>query len=1137
MKFRQTRRFLACFLAQAMVLSLGTGTVLAEEQQVTAKDTDTSIDTDEKQFVVEYFQDPDSDSKPMARMWFPDAGAGEDDDDLIEKQIMELADKGFSGVEVAMLADGVSYNNEEGRIYGWGSENWSILLKKVLKAAAKVDGGFQVDMTITAHWPPSLNTLDPNDDSASKQLSYSITELSADALENGGIAITLPEQQTGGPANAFSGAVAYEGFLFTDTFISAAVVQVSDVEAAAEEGGDPVYVFDYSTITPITDNVSIVSDGGYAAGIPDAETCEKYGWDYDAICEFFGPEAAEGTEGKLDEDGNRKRMADWQDEYKADLNGINVEAGEANGEIEAGDWVILSTFYRGTGQTISGGRIMHNGTFVTSYFNEEGTSAITDYWDQMFADDPELLELMKANPGYIFEDSIESSSTSSYWASGLDKDIAEDYEYGDILALVAASRYTGSGFGGTTLNEFYKFSGAENLTDRIYEDYNDLLAETYIKYRVEGVENWASETIGWGFRGQTYHLPGLEIASAASVVDIAECDNMSKGDGVRYQAGTVNITGRDQLTMEAITGPTSGFITMDSVISELGQNYSDGVSRAILHGTPYAKTFNGYNSEWPGWIEFGVGSFGSGYTYRQIYWDDITTETAYMSRIQSIIQKGTAQIDLAVLIDKTTTYDFESGNRFQNLLDMGYSYNLVSDSTILHENAYVEDGILAPDGPAYSGLIVDRVNIISTEAADRLLEYAQAGLPTIVYNSTFERVYGSAVEDDAKLAEIFETLQTMENVKVVSEVDKIPAALEELGVTSHSSYEVSQLETTLYTDKADGTNYYYMFNNAYPENSGMMGNAQGENYKGEDKAIFSAKVTLEGSGVPYKLDTLTGEISQVGEYTINDDGTVTFVVDQLYGGDSVVYAISENTECFPAEAAHVTSVDASDYTIVREDNGLALRTNTAGTYKVSLSDGTETDVTVENELEILDLTDEDWALTIDSYSPDDSSSDPSDSTITTIDMGTQKLGKWSEIEVTEEQLAEFGVEDMRNVSGTGYYSITFTAPENWDEDTGAYLDVTYGQDQIGSITVNGTTLIANNATDRVDLSGLLVTGENTIEIKLNSTIYGRMYVENSGYEGSDFGMGTGFMAEADPDAYYNGLLSVTLTPYTQVTIQ
>ena len=70
----------------------------------------------------------------------------------------------------------------------------------------------------------------------------------------------------------------------------------------------------------------------------------------------------------------------------------------------------------------------------------------------------------------------------------------------------------------------------------------------------------------------------------------------------------------------------------------------------------------------------------------------------------------------------------------------------------------------------------------------------------------------------------------------------------------------------------------------------------------------------------------------------------------------------------------------------------------------------------------------------------------------------------------------------------------------------------------------------------MDLGGYLVEGENTLTIKLSTVLYERMYVENSGYENADFGMGKGFMQPADPAAFYNGLLSVTLTPYTQVQI-
>ena len=43
--------------------------------------------------------------------------------------------------------------------------------------------------------------------------------------------------------------------------------------------------------------------------------------------------------------------------------------------------------------------------------------------------------------------------------------------------------------------------------------------------------------------------------------------------------------------------------------------------------------------------------------------------------------------------------------------------------------------MLAADGPAYKALIVDRVHVVSLDCISRLMEYAQAGLPIILYDS------------------------------------------------------------------------------------------------------------------------------------------------------------------------------------------------------------------------------------------------------------------------------------------------------------------------------------------------------------------------------------------------------------------
>ena len=66
--------------------------------------------------------------------------------------------------------------------------------------------------------------------------------------------------------------------------------------------------------------------------------------------------------------------------------------------------------------------------------------------------------------------------------------------------------------------------------------------------------------------------------------------------------------------------------------------------------------------------------------------------------------------------------------------------------------------------------------------------------------------------------------------------------LRELKVTGYAKYETPWLEATLYQDVTDGTNYYYLFNNAYPKNAAMMDNAQGNYYKGIEKVLHPSQL-------------------------------------------------------------------------------------------------------------------------------------------------------------------------------------------------------------------------------------------------------------------------------------------------------
>ena len=283
-------------------------------------------------------------------------------------------------------------------------------------------------------------------------------------------------------------------------------------------------------------------------------------------------------------------------------------------------------------------------------------------------------------------------------------------------------------------------------------------------------------------------------------------------------------------------------------------------------------------------------------------------------------------------------------------------------------------------------------------------------------------------------------------------------------------------------------------NNAFPENSAMMGNSQGSRYKGEEKVLRNVTVTLAGTGVPYQLDPYTGKVGQIADYTAGD-GTVTFTIDSIFGGTAMIYAVTGNQEKFDAAAGnkivHIPEADP------------------------------------------IDLSGEEWKLIIHSYGTDEDADDPGVSRITDVDFGKQPLAKWSDLPASEEQLEVLGVSDMKYVSGMGEYTLHFNAPAGRSGCDGAFIAYDYGRDQIGAVIVNGTELPANNAPDRVDAGSLISEGENEITIRLNSTLYGMTFAEHIGYQSGSavYGMGPGIMDAPDPDAYYNGLLGVRIIPY------
>lgn len=1122
-----------------------------------------TLAADSTKNAIDYFKEPDYTSRPMARMWFGDGSSGEDENDTITKQINALAAAGFGGVEVTMLADSADYTNAQAKQYGWGSESWVKMIKKIFKAANAIEGGFEVDVTITGHWPATINTIDPNDPGASTELSYTITKVTAEDIANGKVNLELPETKTNDKGTDL-GTNDKAPFLFTDTLVNSVLVKVESTEekevstggggwpggGGGFPGGDfpspmsadsaddketkTYYNLDFNSIQALD---AAATGEGRKAGVPDKATADEYGWDYNDILEFFGPEptAERQNNEKRDAEGNRYRMADWQDYYAADLPDAELTASEGDA-VQAGDWVVVTTYYRGTGQLVSGGKetLMYNRVYAVNYFDEAGINEVTNYWNEKILDD-ELRALIKENGNAgIFEDSIEVSGSTSMWSYDLMQEVAdhygENYAYADALPAVMSIANA----------SVYSFVNDDGVADRVQQDYNTLMGNLYEEQHCELANEWAN-SIGAQYRAQTYTLTGLDVAGAAATVNIPEGDNATKGDGLRLLSGAVNLYDKKYLSMEAITASQQYELNWETVLFELTANFSWGVNRAVFHGTPYSKNLNGYVADWPGWDQFGVAPliFAESYTYREPYFEEMYMVGNYVARTQALLQYGTQKVDVAVVRDGAAVSNLGSGNSYQTLLSNGYSYNIMSEALLRGENAQkISNGKIYEDGPAYKAIILDSITTMSPDVMDVLISYAKAGIPIVSVSSNPSKVYGTEMGDrlDASVAEKYAELKTYDCVYEVESKDAALTALQSAGIKPYAQYEIANLETSHYVDKTDGTGYYYLYSTGGQTIS--PSGTSGKTYKELRSAdLNDVVVTLEGQGTPYILDANTGDVTQATQYTYNEDGTISVYVGDIRSGCAAIVAISENYEDFPAPGAYVQiGKNLSDYEIVRNDNGtLALRSEMAGNYTLTMGDGQKLNVKVGQDTPAVDLTENTWTLILDSYGPtyDNASEmvdpetgiqtvDPSDTTITTHDFGAVKLGDLKDVPADAATLEKLGVTDMSHVSGKAHYTTTF----NWDGD-GAYMDVNYGHDQLTGLVVNGVDVAEvegslNNMTGIVDLKDYLVQGENTMTIEITTTLADRAFVESDTF------------ANARRCTADNGLFGVTLNAYSDV---
>lgn len=746
-------------------------------------------------------------------------------------------------------------------------------------------------------------------------------------------------------------------------------------------------------------------------------------------------------------------------------------------------YALIAFYQTPTGQSLSG--YTATGTnYVLDTLSAAGAEATTDFYDSAILTPDVQSLLTQMGNADLFEDSLELGSTEK-WTSDLVTQWTTRRGYSPIDVLPALAGATDQGITATPAFDFGDGVGA-----RVRTDYRQTLSDLYITNRLDVLRDWAHRH-SMQTRIQPYGVP-VDISAAAGHIDVPEGESLAFGQAsgdysnvqdYKVVAAGAHLSGQPVVSDEccAFSGSVWGSTASDasdlSNLQAIYRGFAGGVNQVVWHGFPYLSrgpAGAGAQEVWPGM------SYGGNTSYSEAWgakgnptWADYRSVNDNLARLQLVLRQGEPRFDLAVYwqdfgLNGTGTTGSGSNKLIQSssaLAAAGYTYEYVSPAQL--QNAPLRNGTLFPDASAYHALLLDDQTTMPVATARKLLELARAGLPVIVLGRLPSTTPGDddAARQDAELQATVAELMRQPGVVRVSDEADAPAALQHLGVRAAAAHATASDAVLDVHRRTDSVDYYYLFN--------------------QGATATDQTLTLAGDGIPYRLDTWTGAITPIRDYT-RGPGTVTVPV-QLAGDDATVIAVTARQDAtFPGPAHPVPAGTAPG----------------SAPAPLALSN---------------------WSLSVDTWTPGPSDR-PGDTAHTTVgpvmvhagDDGT--LPAWSAITPGNGYPV-----DLADVSGIGTYTTQVELGDDWAGVRTAYLDLGRAVDTV-RVSVNGHGLPPIDQMDlaHVDVGRYLHPGANTVTVRVASTLLNAVRVAP----------GTGASSRARMD--YGLFGPVAIAPYSGV---
>ncbi|CAJ2509525.1 Uu.00g145510.m01.CDS01 [Anthostomella pinea] len=512
---------------------------------------------------------------------------------------------------------------------------------------------------------------------------------------------------------------------------------------------------------------------------------------------------------------------------------------------------------------------------------------------------------------------------------------------------------------------------------------------------------------------------------------------------------------------------------------DISRSLAGGVNQFVIHVYPYSGYYP--NTTWPGFTTFTY--LFSEHGRHQPAWDFYRDSTDYVARNQYVFQSGVPKVDLAFYSKVTSYATIQSFYQPNDLVEAGYTYEYILLDDFSLPEAYVTDGVFAPERQSFKAMIVRANDSMTVQGVEELVEYARAGLPIVFSGGVPSYLVSYNASGDAYANSALQSLVSLDNVHVVP-YDKLTASIAALGIKPRTTIAASSIWYTYWRREEEAkADYVFVYNDALGA-AFNMGRSQGT-------------VEFASTGTPYFYSAWTGDQTRILNYTQAANTTSIWLA--LAGNQSVIVAF------------HNDGHGRQQHGHGKESDHPALETKTGDA------------IILEN-----------WTLIAEHWDPPANLSD--------IDLIAVKHNTTHHLP----QLVSWqAIPGLQNVSGLGYYNTTFnwtrpTAHSHKSSQRHTAITIDFGAIvHTIHVSINGHRLPPLDlAWVKADIMPYLVDGKNAVEAVVATTLYNRLKPMRTELE--TCGVFASFMDTdeepsgpfTDPSRDYGLLNAVIVTPYT-----